>query len=70
MWKEVGERLTDRQVEGILKFGSGNVIIWGCIGCATRIEGKIDAQLYCSMLEDELQQSLEFYHKTPDDIIF
>ena len=37
---------------------------------ATRIEEKIDAQLYCSIMEDKLQQSLEFYHKTPDDIIF
>ena len=49
--------------------------MWGCmfwegIGHATRIEGNMDAQLYCSILEDELQQSLEFYHKTPDDIIF
>ena len=71
----MGEGLTDRQVEGTLKFGGGNVMMWGCmfwegIGYVTRIEGKMDAQLYCSILEDELQQSLEFYHKTPDDIIF
>ena len=68
MWKEVGEGLTDRQVEGTLKFGGGNVMMWGCmfwedIVYATRIEGKMDAQLYCSILEDDLQQ-------TPDDIIF
>ena len=75
MWKEVGEGLTDRQVEETLKFGGGNVMMWGCmfwegIGYATRIEGKMDAQLYCSILEDQLQQSLEFYNKTPDIIIF
>ena len=67
--------MTDRQVEGTLKFGGGNVMMWGCIfwegvGYATRIEGKMNAQLYCSILEDELQQSLEFYDTTPDDIIF
>ena len=67
--------MTDRQVEGTLKFGGGNVMMWGCmfwedVGYATRIEGKMNAQLYCPILEDELQQSLEFYNKTPDDIIF
>ena len=30
----------------------------------------MDAQLYCSILEDELQQSLEYYSKTAEDIIF
>ena len=67
MWKEMGEMLTNRQVEGTLKFGGGNVMMWGCmfwegIGYATRIEGN-NAQLFCSILEDELQQ-------IPDDIIF
>ena len=38
-------------------------MFWESIGYATRIEGKMDAQLYCSILEDELQQ-------TSDDIIF
>ena len=75
IWKEVGETLTDRQVEGTVKLGGGNVMMWGCmfwegIGYATRIEGKMDAQLYCFILEDELEQSLELYHKMPDDIIF
>ena len=74
-WKEAGEGLTDRQAEGTLKFGGGNVMMWSCmlwegVGYATRIEGKMDAQLYCSILDDELQQSLDFYNKTPDDIIF
>ena len=51
------------------------MMMWGCVfwegvKYATRIKGKMDAQLYCSILEDELQPSLEFYYKTPDDIIF
>ena len=75
MWKEKGEGLADRQVEGTLKFGGKNVMMWGCmlwdgIGYASRIEGKMDAQLYCSILEDELLQTLEYYSKTTNDIIF
>jgi hypothetical protein len=55
----VGEPLSDRLVESTVKFGGGNVIMWGCmfwegIGYAIRIEGKIDAGLYCSILDDEL----------------
>ena len=43
IWKEVGGNLTDRQVEGTLKFGGGDVMMWGCmfqegVGYVTRIE--------------------------------
>ena len=31
VWKEVGEGLTNRQVEGTLEFGGGNVMMWGCV---------------------------------------
>ena len=61
MWKEAGEGLSDRMVEGTVKFGGGNLMMWGCmswegIGFACRIEGKMDADLYVSILEDEFQQ--------------
>ena len=43
---------------------------WDGVGYATRIERKMDAPLYVSILEDELQESLYFYDKTTGDIIF
>src|SRR5436190_5361051 len=75
VWKEVGEELNDRLVEGTQKFGGGNVMVWGCmswdgIGYATRIEGKMDAPLYTSILHDKLQESLAHFDKTPSDVIF
>jgi hypothetical protein len=75
VWKEVGEPLSDRLVESTVKFGGGNVMMWGCmfwkgIGYATRIEGKMDAELYCSVLDDELQQSLNHYNNSPSNITF
>jgi hypothetical protein len=75
VWKEVGEPLSDRLVEGTVKFGGGNVMMWGCmfwegIGYATRIEGRMDAELYCAILDDELQKSLDHYDKSPSDITF
>jgi hypothetical protein len=75
VWKEVGEGLSDRLVEGTQKFGGGNMMMWGCmgwdgVGYATRIEGRMDAELYTSILEDELQQSLDHYDISPTDFIF
>jgi hypothetical protein len=62
-------------VEGTKKFGGGSVMVWGCImwdgpGLACKIDGRMDADLYCQIVEDELQDSLAYYDKTPDDIIF
>lgn len=50
-------------------------MIWGCMfwegpGYATHIQGKMDADLYVSILEDKLQQSLEYYQKNPQDTLF
>ena len=74
-WKRAGEGLSDRLVEGTVKFGGGSVMLWGCMtwegfGFACRIEGKMDADLYVQILEEELQQTLGFFDKSQEDIIF
>ena len=50
-------------------------MLWGCMmweGCgyACRIEGKMDADLYISILEDNLGASLEYYGLDDEDMIF
>jgi hypothetical protein len=78
MWKGAGEPLSDRQVEGsqgTVKFRGGNLMMWGCmlwegVGYACRIEGKVDAELYTQIMEDGLQNSLEYYGKEVNDIVF
>ena len=64
-WKKPGEGLTERLVEGTLKFGGGSVMLWGCMmwegpGYACKIDGRMDGDLYIKILEDELQDSLEY----------
>ena len=64
MWKEAGEGLTDQLVKRTLKFGGGNIMIWGCmsqegVGYACKIEGKINGELYEEILKDELMNSLD-----------
>jgi transposase len=74
-WKRPGEGLSDRLVEGTLKFGGGSLMMWGCMtwdgpGIATRIDGRMNGELYLSILEEELQESIRFYGLEPTDIIF
>jgi len=75
MWKEMREDLSDRLVEGTQKFGGGNVMMWGYVGWegvgyTTRIEGKMDAELYISILEDELQQTIDYHTISLINFIF
>ena len=74
-WKKPGESLSDRLVEGKLKFGGGSLMMWGCfcwhgVGYACIIDGRMDKELYCMILEDDLQKSIEYYGLDRDNIIF
>ena len=59
VWKGEGEGLSDRLVEGTVKFGGGSVMLWGCMlwdvpGYACRIDGRMDGDLFIQILDDEL----------------
>ena len=50
-------------------------MIWGCIcwqgpGYATKIDGRMDGDLYLSILKEELQETFIYYNLRPSDIIF
>jgi transposase len=75
VWEKNGEGLSDRLVEGTKKFGGESLMMWGCmtwegVGYACRIDGKMDGDFYVQILDEELQESIKFYNKTKDDIIF
>lgn len=75
VWKKAGEGLNDRLVEETTKFGGGSLMMWGCMfwegpGYACKIDGKMDADLYVSILEEDLQKSLGYYGFGVEDIIF
>jgi len=75
VWKKAGEGLSDRLVEGTKKFWGGSLMMWGCmmwdgVGYACKIDGRMDADLYIKILEEDLQASLEHYNKNAEDIIF
>ena len=42
-----------------------NCMTWEGVGMACKIDGKMDTDLYLWIMEDELQQTLEYFDKTP-----
>ncbi|KAF8310339.1 uncharacterized protein EI90DRAFT_2819531, partial [Cantharellus anzutake] len=73
--KRVGEPLTDRLVQGTKKFGGGSIMVWGCmtwdgVGMACKIDGKMDGDLYCQILDEELQETISHHHKNPAHVLF
>ena len=75
MWKKAGEGLSDRLVEETVKFEGGSLMMWGCmtwqgVGYTSKIDGRMDGDLYLQILKDELLETLQFYDLNLPDIIF
>lgn len=74
-WKEKSSSLSDRVVAPTLKFGGGSLMVWGCIsvfgpGYLCRIDGGLDADLYCNILQDELLRTITENNQSIEEIIF
>src|SRR6266481_5570364 len=72
-WTGAGEALSDRQVEGAVKFGGGSVMVWGGMlwdgpGYACKSDGRMDGDLFIQVLGDELQEIIAITLKFPQDI--
>lgn len=56
VWVSRSERLSDRRCQPTVKFGGGNVMVWGCmtwagLGKIAKVEGRMNAQQYVSILD-------------------
>src|SRR5712692_4371220 len=63
VWKQVGEGLISRGVQGTVKFGGGKIMVWGCmgwegVGQLAEVEGRMDGDHYVAILEDHLVPSI------------
>jgi transposase len=75
VWKKAGEGLISREISQTVKFGGGNIMVWGCmgwegVGQLAEVEGRMDADQYVSILEDHLLPSLENSGVAAKDVIF
>ncbi|KAL0959467.1 hypothetical protein HGRIS_014964 [Hohenbuehelia grisea] len=75
VWKQKGQPLLDREVEGTVKYGSGKIMVWGCmswdgVGRMVEVEGKMNAQQYVDILTCGYLPSLEDWGVSVEKSIF
>ncbi|OBZ80649.1 Transposable element Tcb2 transposase [Choanephora cucurbitarum] len=73
--KAVNEELKDFQLNHLYKHGGGSINVWSCFcwkspGYLTKIEGRMDSDLYIEILDDELIKTLDYYGYSEDTVIF
>jgi hypothetical protein len=74
-WVRDDEPLQSQHVKQTVKYGGGNIKVWGCftyegVGELVQIEGTMDQQLYLSILQDDLLNTINNYDLDPSTIIF
>src|SRR5262249_45273584 len=75
VWKGVEEGLIEREVQNTVKFGKGNMMVWGYmewngVRQLAEVQGKINAKQYVSILEDYMLLSLEKSGIDEEEAIF
>lgn len=74
-WKEPKASFQPNHVTPTIKNGGGSIMVWGCItargvGNLVKIDGTMNAELYCKILEEDLLGSLEWYGLDRKEIVF
>ena len=74
-WKKPNEPLRDHHVKPTVKFGWGNIMVWGCftsdgVGNICRIYGHMNGDLYRQILKEDLLGTIEWHGMDKENIIF
>ena len=75
MLEKSGKDFQNHQVQQTTKFGGGYLRFWGCMtyqgaGYAARLDGRVNGELYRSILQEHLMRTMEKYDLNPDQTIF
>ena len=71
VWKKAGEPLQNKEVQGTVKFEGGSLCMgWNGVGILEEVEGRMDAEQYVFILEDNLLFSMENSRISEESIIF
>ena len=74
MWRKDGEAYSPKNMVPTVKFGGDSIMIWKCfsakgVGKISVIDGKMNAQKYKQILQENLMPSVESF-ELPSDYIF
>ncbi len=74
-WFRDSKTVESRNVNPLVQAGGGGLMVWGCLthlgpGYLCRIDGSLDCATYISILEDELQQTIEYYDLNDENCVF
>jgi transposase len=75
VWRRKGEPLRERDIQETVKFGGGNIMVWGCmgwegVGNLVEVEGRMNGEQYVDILDNNLLESMEKLHVDPEIAIF
>jgi transposase len=76
VWKQLGELVSDRTTTPTVKHGGGNnLMVWGCmgwngVGKLIEVQGKMNAEQYCEILEEGVEASFESLEMAEDERYF
>ena len=64
VWKKAGDGLIEREVQGTVKFGGGNIMVWSSMGWngvgeLAEVKRRMDADQYVDILDNHLLPSIE-----------
>ena len=70
-----GEGLTSRLIQGMLKFGGGLLMVWGCTTKAgvrncCRMDGRMDGDLCTAILDEYVVDGISYFDKAPSDTVY
>ncbi|CAI7771350.1 unnamed protein product, partial [Closterium sp. NIES-54] len=74
-WIREDCHMEPHHVKQTVKHGGGSIMIWGCMaynggGFMCKIDGRMNGELYRSILQDKLQQTIEHYELDPETVVF
>jgi hypothetical protein len=75
VWKVAEKPLQNKKVQGTVKFEKGSLMVWECMGwngvrILAEVKGRMNAEQYVSILEDNLLPTMENSGIPKESIIF
>ena len=75
VWGRKGESVGERGIKETVKFGGGNIMVWGCmgwegVGNLVEVEGRMNGEQYVDILDGNLLESMENLLLDPEIAIF